>query len=526
MPQARWKSGKWIMGGAVGTVAALGLAAALAAQPQPPLPAGVAPDHITLMGVPVSGKSAAEVDALAKDMAARWLGYPLSVKHSARTQRATASSLGATVDTKSALDAIFKNASAQPGFLDRIRERFTAPETVDVPLALRVTPDGVARGLRRYASRIGEDPRDARLTKVGGKFKRTPSKLGRTLDTAALTKSVQTALDADELREKVIASLTEQPDRAAWLTAQTPLTVTAMTKEAKPRISEAELKPITATLSKYSTHIAGSKNRVENIRLAASSVDGVVLLPGDVFSFNDVVGPRTTRAGYKEAPVIVRGELDTGIGGGICQVSSTLYNAVLLADLEIKLRRHHAFPVHYLPAGRDATVSYGSIDFKFKNRLEHPVALDAKVVGARMVLQVYGHPDDKREVEVETSNLSRTRATASTVSDSRLAKGRRVVEKAARGGIRVTVSRVVKQDGELLRREVVARDYYRPIAGVTRVGTREAVRRSPEREAVKGTEKEATPDAPKESSPSRAGAGGTSGVKTISTPVRRNRATE
>lgn len=522
MAQARWKYGTWVVGGVAGTVAALGLAAALAAQPAPPLPAGVVPPNVSLMGVPVAGKSAEEVDALAKDMAARLLGLPLSVKNPTRTQRATASSLGATVDTKAALDAIFKSAGPQPGLIDRIRERFSTPETVDVPLTVRITPEGVARGLRRYADRIGTEPRDARLTKVGGKFKRTPSKVGRTLDAAALAKSVQSALDAAELRSKVAASVSEQPDRAAWLTAQGAIPVTAATKEANPRIPEAALKPITATLSSYSTHLAGSRNRVENIRLACSHVDGVVLLPGDIFSYNDVVGPRTTRAGFKEAPVIIRGELDTGIGGGICQVSSTLYNAALLADMQIVQRSHHAFPVHYLPAGRDATVAYGAIDFRFKNRLEHPVALDAKVVGSRVVFHLYGHPDDKREVEVETSNLSRMRATTSTVSDSRLPKGRRVVDKPGRGSIRVTVSRVVKRDGELVRREVVARDYYRPINGIIRVGTREPIRRAPAPEA----RKEATPDAPKESAATRASSGGSSEARTISAPARRPKPSE
>jgi vancomycin resistance protein YoaR len=522
MPEARWKYGTWVVGGVAGTAAALGLAATLSAQPKPALPAGVVPEHVSLMGVPVSGKSAEEVDALARDMASRLLALPLSVKHPARTQRATAASLGGTVDTKSAVEAVFRDAGTEPGFLDRIRERFTAPEKTDVPLEFHVTSEGVTKGLRRYAAAVGTPPRDARLTKIDGKFKRTPAKVGRTLDTAALAKAVQKALDAAEVRALIAASVAETPDRAAWLTEQKPLTVTATTREAAPHVTDADLKAITATLSKFSTHIAGSKNRVSNIRLASAGVDGVVLLPGDTFSFNDVVGPRTSRAGYKEAPVIIRGELDQGIGGGICQVSSTLYNAALLADMQIVRRSHHAFPVHYVPAGRDATVAWGSLDFRFKNRLDHPVAIDAKVVGARMVLNFYGHPEDKRDVEVATSGLSRTRASSSTVSDSRLPKGRRVVERASRGGIRVTVNRVVKRDGELLRREVVARDYYRPLAGVTRVGTREPIRRAPQ----PTTAKEETEETPKETSPSRGVGTGASGARTISTQARKPRSGE
>src|SRR6185436_11587408 len=95
-----------------------------------------------------------------------------------------------------------------------------------------------------------------------------------------------------------------------------------------------------------------SRNRVGNIRIACKAIDGTVVLPGEVFSYNEVVGPRVPSAGYKEAPVIISGELSRGIAGGICQVSSTLYNAALLSDMAIVRRTHHGFPVHYLPAGR------------------------------------------------------------------------------------------------------------------------------------------------------------------------------
>ncbi|MGV3719885.1 MAG: VanW family protein, partial [Actinomycetota bacterium] len=207
--------------------------------------------------------------------------------------------------------------------------------------------------------------------------------------------------------------------------------------------------------------------------------DGAVLLPGDVFSYNDTVGPRVASAGFKEAPVIVRGKLEPGTGGGICQVSSTLYNASLLADLEIVRRRHHAFPVAYVPAGRDATVVDGVIDFRFKNRLKHAIAIDSKVVGGRVIVHLYGHDDDKAEVTVVSGRVSTIGAGVKTVPDPRLAKGRRVVVEPARSGKRVTVSRIVKRAGQAVRKEVVSRDYYRPFDGVVRVGTRSVAKSAP-----------------------------------------------
>src|SRR5205085_12487523 len=159
--------------------------------------------------------------------------------------------------------------------------------------------------------------------------------------------------------------------------------------------------------------------------------------PGDIFSYNETVGPRVPSAGFREAPVIIHGELQSGTGGGICQVSSTLYNAALLADLTIVRRSHHAFPVHYLPAGRDATVVDGALDFKFKNSLKYPIAIDAKVVKRRVVFNLYGHPDDQRQVEIASSGVSRIGAGFKTVSDSHLPAGRRIVAKKAQDGRKV-----------------------------------------------------------------------------------------
>jgi hypothetical protein len=130
--------------------------------------------------------------------------------------------------------------------------------------------------------------------------------------------------------------------------------------------------------------------------------------------------------------------------------------------------------VHYLPAGRDATVVDGAIDFRFRNSLDHPIALDAKVSRGAVNFNVYGHPDDKREVQLSTSGLSAVGAGVETISDPKLPKGRRVVEKRAKSGLRVTLTRVVKKDGQIVRNEVVSRDFYRPYSGVIRVGTADA----------------------------------------------------
>ncbi|HEU4752356.1 MAG TPA: VanW family protein, partial [Armatimonadota bacterium] len=464
---------KFGAGGFLGCAALVGTVLVVQAQ-SPSTPAGVVRENVSLAGVPVGGKSADELRKVADDLSARLLGYPVTVRYGRRRESTTPAKLGGKADPKAAVEAVLALSSEQPGFFDRIRETFTGKEAKDIPLPVQLSEEGVRKGLLRFSVRIGEEPKEARLTKVNGQFRSSEPRPGKELDSAAITRALQAALDAADLRSRVAASL--ETDRRKWLAAQAALDLPAATREAQPRITLEQLRPITATLATFSTPLAGTRNRVHNISLACKAIDGTVLLPGDVFSYNETVGPRVPSAGFREAPVIIRGELQKGTGGGICQVSSTLYNAILLADLSIVRRSHHAFPVHYVPAGRDATVVDGAIDFKFKNPLEHPIAIDAKVSRGRVLISVYGHPDDRRQVEIVRSGISRLEPSVRTVSDPRLPRGRRVVEKKAQGGQRVTVTRVVKKDGQVLRREVVSRDYYRPFAGIVRVGTGSAPR--------------------------------------------------
>lgn len=132
-----------------------------------------------------------------------------------------------------------------------------------------------------------------------------------------------------------------------------------------------------------------NKNRSHNVALAAQAINNTVVFPGEHFSFNRVVGMRTTAKGYRQAPIIVRGEYSEGIGGGICQVSSTLFNAVDRAGLAVKQRYSHSRHVPYVPPGRDATVSWGGPDFTFQNLYNQPVLIRAHAGGGQMTVAVY-----------------------------------------------------------------------------------------------------------------------------------------
>jgi len=146
-------------------------------------------------------------------------------------------------------------------------------------------------------------------------------------------------------------------------------------------------------MGSYATYFNLSyKSRTENLKLAAEALDNVAVAPGQIFSFNDTVGPRTPERGYREAIIFVNKQEVEGYGGGVCQVSTTLYNAVLAAGLEVVERHRHSLPVTYVPKGRDATVNFGTADFRFKNNTEKTVILHASVVKNKLSVEIFSAP--------------------------------------------------------------------------------------------------------------------------------------
>lgn len=227
-------------------------------------------------------------------------------------------------------------------------------------------------------------------------------------------------------------------------------------------------------IATFSTTFAGEDaNRNHNIQLAAAALDKRLVLSGSQFSFNEIVGKATTQRGYKEAPVIVGGELVEGIGGGICQVSSTLYNTILLADLSIVERRNHGLAVGYLPPGRDAAISYGWIDLKFLNDRNHAVWLRTFIDGNQLTVTFYGKVIPGHEVMILTTELASIKAAEEIIMTAELPRGVREQIKNGQPGYRVTVWRVIRMNGEEVSREMLSQDSYRPVPSKYRVGTAE-----------------------------------------------------
>lgn len=163
-----------------------------------------------------------------------------------------------------------------------------------------------------------------------------------------------------------------------------------------PRVKITDLQKVDADLAYFTTEIPSTEgaNRYNNIVLAAQILNGAVIMPGETFSFNEKVGERSSESGFKKAPVIIGNVVHQDLGGGVCQVASTLYNVSLLAGLEIVERSAHTIPVKYVPEGKDATVFYGLIDLKIKNTLPNPVVIQCEVNDNEITMRLLGHQGD------------------------------------------------------------------------------------------------------------------------------------
>lgn len=203
-----------------------------------------------------------------------------------------------------------------------------------------------------------------------------------------------------------------------------------------------------------------SEGRVHNVRSTAASIQDVLLKPGDVFDYAPYVEQTEKTCGYKEAPVIINGKLVPGVGGGICQVSSTLYNAVLRAGLEIVERRNHSLPVSYVPLGQDATFASGYINFKFRNNTEHYLLIRTATDDRGMSVKLFGQTPPDITYEVESKTVETLQPPAKYVLNPSLPNGKKEVLSKGKPGYIVETYRIKKQNGAVISTEKISRDTY------------------------------------------------------------------
>ena len=243
------------------------------------------------------------------------------------------------------------------------------------------------------------------------------------------------------------------------------ITLNDLGKEAFPQI-----------LGTFSTtYNTSNQNRITNLKLASEKIDGTIILPGETFSYNKVVGERTIAKGYKEAAVYAGGKVVDGIGGGICQLSSTLYNSVLYANLEITSRSNHRFLTSYVTAGRDATVSWGTIDFCFKNTRSYPIKITSEVKNGVVTTSIYGIKEEKEyEVVIESKVTEVIPYSTKYVKDSTLKEDEEEIVQYGANGAKSETYKIVKYNGIVVSREQISSDIYSPLERIVKRGTKKA----------------------------------------------------
>lgn len=229
------------------------------------------------------------------------------------------------------------------------------------------------------------------------------------------------------------------------------------------------------TLSTYTSNAPGcGPDRATNLRVASNRISGTVLNPGEIFSFNRIIGSVTTAGGYRPGGVYTSRGVESGIGGGICQVVSTLYNAALMSGMEIVERHQHSYLVDYVPAGRDATMYIPTLDLKFRNSLSRPVKVVASANGGVVTVSFRGVDEGVRG-EVSSVINSRTPAKVVRVPDPNLPEGQEVRSGYGIDGVSSTTYYKLTKNGTVLKNQVIHSDYYRQVGQITvRYGTKKA----------------------------------------------------
>jgi vancomycin resistance protein YoaR len=299
--------------------------------------------------------------------------------------------------------------------------------------------------LQSVANAIHTEPQDARLD----------------VDTGAILAHVNgVSMDVEAAREL----LNESRDNPVII----PLCIT------QPRVTDADLNVnlFKDTLYTATTRLIGSSaTRTNNIRLAAQFMDGVIINPGDIYSFNSTVGQRTRARGFGDASIFERGTVVDGLGGGICQLTSTVYMAALFADMEIVERHPHRFAVHYTGLGQDATVFWGSLDFRFRNSTSYPIQVFSRVDGSNVIVSIKGTKENDNRVEIKTNVLSSSNFTTITEINPDMAPGATSVKQVGYNAYTSeTFRHVYDRNGNLLRTDTLSRDRYQRLDRIIETG--------------------------------------------------------
>lgn len=360
---------------------------------------------------------------------------------------------GATVKAQTALSAPVELSYGAGGWrLTRVKIARLLAMPRNGSTELELAGPGATRFFTNLRKRVEHAPKDASFAVgVQNIVRVVPAEAGRGLDAQATTRNLLAAMLSTTNRRAELLVATVAPERTT---------------------REARAMGITGLVGAYETIYGGVANRIYNVQLVSRLIDGTLIAPGATFSFNGTTGERSPDKGFREAPVIINGELKTGIGGGVCQVSTTTFNAAYEAGLSITDRTNHALYISHYPLGRDATVNYPDTDLKFVNDTEHWLWLRTFVGSSSLTVALYGAPQDRR-VESDVSPLVVTGAPpVKRVPDPNLLVGQTALEESGSPSRSTSDRRrVYTSDGKLLY-DHTWYSSYRAEPRVVRVGTK------------------------------------------------------
>lgn len=338
---------------------------------------------------------------------------------------------------------IIQNENLKNMIIDNI-VNLKKENTIEIPVT-EAEPDTI--DIEKIRNEIYKEPKDAYYTK-------SPFTVYPHVNGVDINMSVEDA-------KKLLANSTEADIKIPLKITTPNITTSKIGTEAFPNL-----------LATFSTKFSASNtNRTTNIKLATSKINGVVLMPGETFSYNQVVGKRTVSAGFKEAHIFANGQVLDGVGGGICQVSSTLYNSVLLSNLEIVERSNHSFNTGYVKLGTDATVSWGGPDFKFKNSRNYPIKIVGKVNGGTVTIEIYGLKEENEyEVVIESQVLQKNPRNVVYRKTTSLATGKQRVVQSGYDGYKTRTYKILKQNGNVVSKTLLSTDTYRMLQKIIEVG--------------------------------------------------------
>lgn len=334
----------------------------------------------------------------------------------------------------------------QKKWIDAIRG---TRDELNLEYALEYEEERLVAWAEQQKKRIDRDKVNAAVWVEGGVVKNTEEQVGRSLEVSLLMETIKGQIKKGPL-ETIKVVLTTHP----------------------PEVTLSKLGDYGRELVRFSTQLQDDDNRKTNIRLAGERINSTRILPGELFSFNDTVGDVLPEEGFQPAPVIANGRVVLGIGGGVCQVSSTLYQTALRAGFTIVERWHHSVPIGYLPLGMDAAVASGTKDLVFENPYAAPVMIGTWVEGEEYITALFGAKDLQiPRVSVEIRQHRVLLPSTTIVEDDMLDMGAKVVERAGKKGHWLQVYRIMEDEDGHRMEELISEDHYPPVDEIVRLGS-------------------------------------------------------